>query len=147
MEDVASLLTTKKDADRLIYYLEMILRNLYQVKKSVVEIIDESLPFDMKEVLLDLFKHNNISLDNPEQLQQFISQIKQNIIQMPVITLIIAFTPEKVQVEKLMGWFQKNYPSKLLLDLQINEYLIGGVQIQFKGSFKDYSLRKKLESL
>ena len=61
------------------------------------------------------------------------------------LIIYLSFEPAKEQIELIGLWIKKNLTQKLLFEIKIDPGLIGGVALVYKGVYKDYSLRSKIQ--
>lgn len=85
---------------------------------------------------------SQFNLDNHTQnvrtLEQFADQIS------PIIVYLPVELPEKNQLE-LGSWFKQNLNLKQIFEIQFDGNLIGGCALSFNGTYKDYSLKSKID--
>ncbi|PIY65448.1 hypothetical protein COY91_02465 [Candidatus Shapirobacteria bacterium CG_4_10_14_0_8_um_filter_39_15] len=79
--------------------------------------------------------------------QSFLISLKQNLQDLPVLSLTLAFPPDEKMIEKLSGWVKTNVTDETLLDFEINPEILGGALISFNGKYLDESLSKKMEEI
>lgn len=63
----------------------------------------------------------------------------------PTLTLNLAFNPPDELINELGEYYRKNFTSFQLIDLKFDLSLIAGCSIVWKGVFKDYSLKNRIE--
>jgi len=143
---ILEILYTKKQADKLNTQIEEFIASLYKNEKNMQR-IQKIFSYEFTEALLDAIKNEKISLNNHEKLRTYLTNIREEISQIPVIDLTIAIDPTHQQIKKIGSWITANSKEKYLLNIHVNPKIIGGIQIGIKGTFKDKSLRKQLAEL
>jgi F0F1-type ATP synthase delta subunit len=72
------------------------------------------------------------------------SEVDKRVDEGKIITLYIPFNIPEDELAKLGGWFKSNLGNTTLLDISYDPNIIGGCAISYKGVYKDYSLREKI---
>lgn len=76
-----------------------------------------------------------------------LADLKKQVAALPAISLTLAFTPGQETLNRISAWLKTNVAKDLLIDLMVDENIIGGAQIAYQGHYKDYSLAKKLKKI
>ncbi len=63
---------------------------------------------------------------------------------MPVITLTVAFEPNKQMLKSVSEWFVVNTKKQMLFDIRIDRTLIAGAAINYEGKFLIFPSAKTL---
>lgn len=61
------------------------------------------------------------------------------------LILYLAFEAQTPQIESISQWLRKNLQTKLIFEVKIDPDLLGGTALVYKGVYKDYSLRAKIQ--
>ena len=61
------------------------------------------------------------------------------------LIIYLSFEPESLQIESINSWLKKNLSQNILFDIKIDRELLGGAVLVYKGVYKDYSLRAKIQ--
>lgn len=75
----------------------------------------------------------------------FLKDLKKRVAALPALSLTLAFPPPAETLVKISAWLKTNIAKDLLIDLVVDERLLGGAQVAYQGHYKDYSLAKKLK--
>ncbi len=142
--DIVTLVRTKNEANEFQKQLDHLLSDLF-TDVSFETLLREYVSYEKQEKLLTLFSKEHINIKQITGVQSCLQDIKKIIAQIPVVTLAISFAPKQQMLEIIATWFLVNTKKPVLLDIIINRNLIGGAIIEYKGIFKDYSLKKILE--
>lgn len=81
----------------------------------------------------------------PQQQFSFFQDVKKILKKILQIKLEVAFQPSLEFCIFVKKWFKENLHTNLILDLTINPKIIGGVIIEYKGKYGDFSLNKKID--
>lgn len=141
---ILTLVRTKDEANEFQKQLDNLLNVLFS-DAPFETILREYISYEKQEKLLTILSNEHVNTQQPNAIQNCLQEIKKNIAQLPVLTLTIAFSPKQQLLEMLATWFLVHTKKPVLLDIVVNKNLIGGAIIEYKGIFKDYSLKKILQ--
>ena len=84
---------------------------------------------------------------NKENVYGIFSDLEKIGSGLPILTMHLTFEPNDETLNQLGSFTRKtfNLPS-LILDIKLNPDLIAGVALSWKGLYKDYSLKSKIEA-
>lgn len=80
-----------------------------------------------------------------DNVYKIFDDIEKVIQKLPVLTIYLTFEPDTNATYQLGTFARKTYSSSLLLDIKLDVNLIAGCALVWKGVYRDYSLRSKLE--
>jgi len=141
---IIEIIKTKQEAVMLQKQLDQLLTSIY-ANKPFEEIAAEELTFEKKEKLFDLIRYYRIDIRDHSHLQTFLQELKTVIQQVPIVALSLAFYPKQELIAAISTWFLAHIKKPFLLDITVNEALLGGTVVAFNGKYFDYSLKKILE--
>ncbi len=78
-------------------------------------------------------------------VKDYLAKLEAEIDKLETLELTIAFEPPAATVDRIYNHVNKGREMPLLLRFRINKYIIGGVIVAYKGTFRDYSLARVLE--
>lgn len=82
-----------------------------------------------------------------DNIYQILSDLEKGIPNLPTLTMYLTFEPDDATLGQLGSVTRKTFSSpSLILDIKLDLNLIAGVALVWKGVYKDYSLRSKIES-
>lgn len=83
---------------------------------------------------------------NKDSLSSIFSALETKLNQAQSLTLYLPFEPRPEDFESLGKWVRATFNKpELLLDVKFDPELIAGCALSWKGIYRDYSLRKKIE--
>ena len=83
---------------------------------------------------------------NQENVYKIFSDLEKMSTGLPILTMYLTFEPDDVTLNQLGILTRKTFNSaSLFLDIKIDPNLIAGTALSWKGVYKDYSLRAKIE--
>ncbi len=83
---------------------------------------------------------------NKNNIYQLFTEVEREIEKLPTLIMYLAFEPNDEALSILGPMVRKTFENQsLLIDIKIDPALIAGCGLSFKGVYKDYSLRAKIE--
>lgn len=82
---------------------------------------------------------------NKDNVYKIFNDIEKKVQQLPTLTLYITFEPPDDTIYQIGTFAKKNFGPSFLLDIKLDPNLIAGAALVWKGMYRDYSLRIKLE--
>ena len=73
-----------------------------------------------------------------QSLEDYLKSLKE-------INITLAFEPSKGVIDKIYDWVVKNVGEDVIVNMSIQNNILGGAVISFNGRYFDYSLEGKLE--
>lgn len=80
-----------------------------------------------------------------EDVYQILSQLEQQINNIPPLTIFIPFDMPEEEILRLGAWLRQNINPNIVFELKLNPDLIGGCALSLKGVYRDYSLKVKID--
>lgn len=140
-----ALIKTKAYADETIEKIDELKESLYNKRVDLDKKMSELFSFELKEKIKAYSWQEQVNLNDPESFGKFLSNLRNHVKNMPVITIKIAFTPDEEIVKEVSAWFIENFGKNVLIDMSYNKNIIAGSIVSFNETEKDFSLRKKIE--
>jgi len=112
--------------------------------------LSEKIKGKVREKFREFIKRmedKEILSQNPTQQRSFLEKLKKYLSSLPEVKLEIAFSPSNEFLKKINQWFNEKLAQKVILDLTINPKIVGGIVIEYKGNWRDYSLAKRIDKL
>lgn len=106
--------------------------------------IFQDLPKELSSLLISTFAPIQITPENYVTTKQQIDSATDKLRTCKTIHMTIAFKPDEATITLFSDWIKKNVSPTLLLELNYDATIVGGVQLIAGGVFKDYSVRKNL---
>jgi F0F1-type ATP synthase delta subunit len=140
-ENILSILKTKQQADLLVDDLVNLKTLTYKSNgKNINDLITQNLGIETAQEVIKFMATNK-----PDNFEDFIESLIKAIKSRPVLTLTIAFEPRVKSIDRFHGWITQNVSKDIILDIEVDQSIVGGAQITFKGKYADYSLINILE--
>lgn len=116
---------------------EYLTSQIYGSEKQNLEKEDTEWIKQLDKTFLQQFNKENLSTE--------FEKIISNLEKIPILIIYFAFQPDNEQIKSVWLWLKKNYPERIILDVKTDLSLIAGCALVWKGSYKDYSLKSKIE--
>lgn len=81
-----------------------------------------------------------------DNMYQIFTTIEQEVAKLPVLTIYLTFETDNATISSIGTFARKMFGPTIMLDLKFDPNLIAGTALAWKGVYKDYSLRAKIES-
>ncbi len=141
-------LVTKNEVNKLLLLLRQLTSELFKQGFDLDTYLANETSYELAQGIKNLLKENQLS-PNAEKsiLQNFFLKIQEPISSLPVVHIILAFSPKVGLVKFIHDWFYQNFKKTVTLDISVDESLIGGGVISFNGKANDYSLKNTIEQI
>jgi F0F1-type ATP synthase delta subunit len=126
--------------------------NIFDLIDSLKDSLFKSNMEEYKKILQDnailvsYFDESEVSSNNKEALLAYLDRTKEEIEKRPLVKLTLAISPEPPFLEKMYKWFLDTTGKQLLLDISIDQNILGGLLITYEGLYRDLSLKSKLDN-
>ncbi len=80
-----------------------------------------------------------------ESAEDFLQGLKEQYKKLRVMTLTMSYKPDESTISDVYSWINTHVGSDIVMDLQINNKIAGGLVIAYNGRYFDDSLRKKID--
>lgn len=84
---------------------------------------------------------------NKDNVYDIFSELEKMSAKFPVLTMYLTFEPDDATLFNLGTFVRKTFSPALLLDIKFDPNLIAGTALVWKGVYRDYSLRAKIENM
>lgn len=74
-----------------------------------------------------------------------LTKLEKDIKSLLTLTIYIPFEMPEGEKDKLGSYLRENFKKELIFEIKLDPNLIGGAAISWKGVYKDYSLRSRIE--
>lgn len=138
-------LLTKEEAVGVIEVLDEVAQKLYNAHSNIERTLADLLPLSYKDKIIELAKGAEISLSDKKSAGEFLSMLAATIKKIPVVRLHLAFNPTEENIQAFSGWILQCLKKHVLLDIVVEERILGGIVLEVEGIYKDYSLKKIIE--
>jgi F0F1-type ATP synthase delta subunit len=147
LSNLHSFLRTKSDTNNLIHILDKLIDGLFKETFDFKNDLSKEASYELFEALektVYQFCHNPA---DRKVLQDFLSALKKEIVELPIIHIILSIAPKQNLVKAIHDWFYQNYQKTVVLDISVDPSLIGGSVLSFAGKANDFSLKSRIDQM
>lgn len=118
---------------------------LFNAKISIQNKAQEILPHFLLRAFLETLADEKIEIADPLAVAHFVTGLKKELVNMPIVHLSLAFDPKEALLKKISDWFEIEFGKKVLLEISVEKSIVAGIIIEENGIHRDYSLKKILQ--
>ncbi len=145
MDELLDLVKTTEDRRIMMTIADRVLSNSFTSKGDIsAETAAEST---MAQEVTKLLEDKGVGLKNAKDLEKEIGLIKKKVDALEIVKLTLAFDPDPKFVDMLAGWFRMNVGETILLDINVEPSILGGVCTVWRGYYKDLSLPQMMSNI
>lgn len=145
--DLITSLKTTEEVDNLALEIDNLQTSLFISPKMSLDKAIESISQTGAKKIMEIFSKNNLDVSNKELIRDFLQTLKDLIKKFKVVKLILAFDPSLKTIQNIHEQVLENLGIGYILDIEIDESVLGGAVIIFNGKYKDFTLRRSLEEV
>jgi F0F1-type ATP synthase delta subunit len=138
---------TEAEIHKLSSLIDKILPEIYKVKGFDISKFLGEQGHETADLLKKLLEEEKIDFSNLRLTKDHLIHIKESLSSAKVVNLTIAIEPNLEMINKLSLWVKSNLGDDSVLDLKIDQSILGGAIISYEGLYKDYSLKSSLEKI
>lgn len=135
-------IATIKEKDQLLDYIQMARDGIF-TEKGIEKTLKEIPPPYSKIIREEL----GDSLKDNEEVKKALDQMEEKLESLKQINITLSFKPSEVFVKNIHRWLKKNLSEDIIINLNEDEGLLGGIVLSYNGYYTDLSIKKKLEEL
>lgn len=135
-EAVFQLIETKEDKLKVLNAISKYRSSAYMLnqKKSGGNRIDSAIDEVIGRV-------------SDSQKETTLRELEAKVSALKILELTISYDPPAEHVSEFAGWVKKNIGSDFVLDLGVDQSILGGAKVTFDGFYTDQSLKKAFGEL
>ncbi len=145
--DLITSLKTVDEVNELSLELESLESVLFKSEKMTFEKAMTSIRENSAKKIMEIFAKNKLDLSNKEDTRDFLKTLKLLIQKFKIIKLILAFDPTYQTIEKIHDYIFENIGIGYILDIEVDETVLGGSVVIFNGKYKDFTLKRAIEEV
>jgi len=138
-------LKTVEEVNELSSELDSLTSSLFKSEKMNLEEALSSIRENSAKAIMEIFLKNKLDLADKEVIQDFLKTLKNLMQKFKVIKLVLAFEPTHQTIDKIHNYIFENIGIGYILDIEVDETILGGSVVIFNGKYKDFTLRKILD--
>lgn len=139
---------TTQEVDILLTKIDEMLEALFKLNQSsFTQIFAGELPTTLSKLIQESFLKENLSFQKPQELNQFLTRLKELLQTTTVMTITIAFSPSDEAISAISAKTKELYGLGTVLEINVQESILAGAMVIYGGKYLDYSLQTKLSTL
>lgn len=145
--NLAKKLKTYENALEFKSFIEDIKLELSKDKRKTVESVLEEDNSMLGNSVAHLLQESNVDVSDTPVVIDFLTKTVNKIDSFESVELTVAVDPSEELIREVFGWLQSEINEDIILKIDIDSQILGGVRITYKGKYLDLSLSSKLEEL
>jgi len=136
--DLADLIKTREELKQLTDDLWKVRESIFKTDiDAVEETLSKDLNMEMAAIVRDAWQKN-------AHKETVIEQLIDSLNHLDIVRITLAMKPSETLVAKVSEWLRAETGTKVILDIKVNEDIMGGIVIDYQGKYGDYSARTKV---
>ena len=127
---------TKRELQELVQKVEGVVREVGSDDSKVAQTITKHIKEPIASAIV--FATKKSPAEELTKLNQYLKDLEE-------LKLTLSFRPKADSLEKIVSWVKQNVGKEIVLEIDTDESILGGVILSYKGKYKDYSLKKMFE--
>lgn len=131
---------------RLIDQLESITKELYHNQDGTITQKLKGKLLSSIEAIFAWLEQNNLEPKGDGEQKAFIEELVSYLKKIPQVKITLAFEPDDLFTAKLNDQISNLVGQKIILDIDVNHHIVGGVVLEYQGKHHDYSVEPRVNS-
>ena len=139
--DISQLLQSIKtieDRNRLYSGIELVSEAIYK-EGELLKVLDSQISKNLREYIGDG--------TSQEVVSEKLSDLKNSLADLAVVKLTLAFEPSESTIDKIITFVRQTLSEKIILEVRFEPKILGGVILEFRGLYRDYTLKSRLDEV
>lgn len=146
--DLVNSLRTVEESNNIIALIEELKGSTFQIKKNGFKsLLNNSTLTRAGALLKELLVKHKVNLSDQIEIEKFLEAIRDSLKKLRSINLTLSFIPNDKMLDRLSAWIKTNISDGIMLDIQYEPSIIGGIKISYYGMYKDYTLDKTINQM
>jgi F0F1-type ATP synthase delta subunit len=136
------------ELDILLQKIDELLSAVYQTDTRIfTNIFTIELSHELSTAIQQSLEEEKLSLNRPQELQEFLTSLKSTLQQTHLLTLTLAYGPSDQDISLYAAKAKMLFGMNTVLELSVQENILGGAIVVYKGKYMDYSLKTRLNEV
>lgn len=144
---LSPFIQTKPQANDFSARLATIAEQTFQTNFNLEKALMTHFGIEKKDKFIALLRENNVGVDSLPALKTFLLTIQEQISNLSVLPITLAFEPKEQTLTTLSDWFFLNLKKQVLFDIHVDRKLVGGAAITFNGKYIDLSIKAQFDGI
>lgn len=141
-DEIASILRgvrTRRDQVKLLMQLDELAAVVFKTGSDTWEkALGSTVSEDVAVIISNMIKQG-------EEPQKILRKIIDAVKNLPVVKITLAVNPSIEMTDKITHWIGQNLSAEIILEIVVDESIVGGVKISYLGNYGDYSIASRFE--
>ena len=142
-----SSIKTLEERKRLYSEISLVLDVLFRQQADLEKILDTKVSPQLRTYILGLLQGKPLDEALREKIAKNLAEIKNKAEGLQAITLTLAFEAQQSTIDKISAFARQLLAENIIIEINVEPSILGGAIIVFKGLYRDYSLKAKLEEV
>ncbi|PIR43892.1 hypothetical protein COV24_00370 [candidate division WWE3 bacterium CG10_big_fil_rev_8_21_14_0_10_32_10] len=138
-----NIFSTQDEIYTFIEKVERLEKDIYKIGDAFGKTLNSYLSETEKNYLMSYFVDANINYKDPESFVKGIKFLREYLINIPILTVHLAFMPSFELLGRMFSYINESTTEKVPLKIKYDPSLIAGATFEYKGVFKDFSIKKQ----
>ncbi len=142
----SNLIVDTQDLYRMVNDLTTVQRSLFKDKEGTIS--DKSKDFlasSLTNVFVEVEKRGLEPAGDAKQ-QEFVKTLIEYLKNLSVVKITLAFGPTTNFLQRINTEISNEIGNKAVLDIVVNQFIIGGAVFEYNGKVRAYTLEEKLDT-
>lgn len=132
---------TTRDVELLVEELDLVEDQMYKVTdKDLYDLLGKKLRSWVADIIV------NGIVDRGSETE-FIKELRDEVKKLPELRLTLAIDPSRDIIIDISDWARKNIDPLIILDISVDNSLVAGLTVDYKGEYGDYSIGEAINSI
>jgi F0F1-type ATP synthase delta subunit len=136
---VLSQIRTKEEKNIFQGEIDLLKKSLFEQEENFEHVLGSKVRSKISQAIRPELEKESVDK------KAYLLGLENELNKLTPLALTIAFEPCDSTISKIFDWVGANLGSNYLLDIQQDNSILGGIIITFKGEYRDYSLKSKLD--
>ena len=126
--------------------IDIIINMLYQPNTDVNKALDEQMPINSVSEDLIVYLKEVLAAEGKNGAIAYLKAVKEGLYAIPKVKVMLAFDPTVLYLEELHNIMKELLNKMFLIELEIDQQLVGGLVMINEGYYTDLSLKSHVNA-
>lgn len=138
--EIVDKLRTREDLELLKEEIQLLLVSIYQPGEGGFEkVLKRSVRSWVASSVLEGLLKTGLTQE------KYLKGLEEKVAQLRELKLTLSFQPTEEFVDELNAWVIEHLGAGIILDIKVDQKILGGAIITYEGKYRDYSLAKRFD--
>ncbi len=130
---------------RLVDQLHSLAKELYHNQEGTITQKLQGKMLPSLQAIFQWLEQNNLEPNGDAEQKAFIDAIVTYLNKVPQVKVTLAFEPDDSFTAKLNEQISGLAGEKIILDILVNHHIVGGLTLEYRGKYRDYSVEQRVD--